>query len=277
MFPILFSLGPFHLFGHDLGPLRFYSYGLCLAVALGLSIYLYSRDAGKYIAPKFGLTFAQGQQKVFDLGTWVVICAILGARIFYVMENHTEFENGRWMDAFKIWQGGLVFYGGLFGAFAGGIYWAYTEKWPVVYACDLVAPYVLLGQAIGRVGCFLNGCCYGNEDHVHGLIFPGANDNIPHLPTQLWELYGDLALFFILLWARRWIIRTPYLSIALYGFTYGVLRFVIEFWRRSWDKRYLVVFNSASQAVSGILVLVSIIVIIVVLLNQGKNRQTPAN
>jgi len=128
----------------------------------------------------------------------------------------------------------------------------------MAFSFDLSAPYILLGHAVGRIGCFLNGCCYGIVDPVHGMVFPGGEDQLPHLPTQLWEMVGDFALFFMLIWARRWTLRYSWLTLALYGLTYGILRFVIEFWRRSWDKRYLFVFNSASQAVSGILILVSI-------------------
>ncbi len=258
MYPVLFSIGPFLVFGQSWGPLHFYSYGLCLAVALGLSITLFAKDAGKYIAPKIKIAPDVCFQKTFDLGMWVIICSIVGARLFYVLENHQEFENGHWLDAFKLWQGGLVFFGGLFGAALAGYFWLKSEKWPMAYFYDLVAPYILLGHAIGRIGCFLNGCCYGIEDHAHGIIFPGIGDNIPHLPTQLWELYGDLALFFSLLYARRWTLKYPWLTFSLYGFTYGILRYVIEFWRRDWDKRYLVIFNSASQAVSGIMVLLAL-------------------
>ncbi len=262
MFPKLpFSIPAFTLLGHVFGPIYFYTYGLCMAVALGFSIYLFAGDAGRFIAPKVGLTYQQGFQKAFDLGVYVIVCSLLGARIFYVLENHSEFGNGQWPDALKIWQGGLVFYGGLFGAVAVAWIWFKVEKWPMSYCFDLVAPYILLGHAIGRVGCFLNGCCYGNVSYQYGLVFPGAGDNLPHLPTQLWELAGDLGLFFLLLWVRRWTIRYSWMTFSLYGLTYGVLRFVIEFWRRDWNKRYLIFFNSASQAVSGILIFISIAVI----------------
>lgn len=295
MYPILASLGPVTLFGHVFGPLHFYSYGLCLALALGVSITLFARDAGNHIAPKLGQTFEQGFQKTFDLGMWVIICSILGARLFYVIENNNEFSGkfidnyfvwqplnfvnltfpvfGPWKQAFFIWQGGLVFYGGLFGAIIAATIWFQSEKWPFAYSFDLVAPYILLGHAFGRVGCFLNGCCYGLVDHVHGLVFPGAPDAQPHLPTQLWELYGDLALFFLLLWARKWTIKYPWLTFSLYGLTYGTLRLVIEFWRRDWDKRYLIIFNSASQAVSGLIILVSVAMILWIF---SRRRKIPS-
>ena len=264
MHPILATWGPFLIFGHSFGPVRFYSYGFCLALALGVSITLFARDAGRKMAPKVGLSYDQCFQKVFDLAMWVVVFSIIGARIFYALENHDEFK-GHWLDAFKVWQGGLVFYGGLFGAVIAAFFWFRAEKWPFALSFDLVAPYILLGHAIGRVGCFLNGCCYGNVDQVHGLVFPGAPDQLPHLPTQLWEMYGDLALFALLLWGRRWTLRYSWLTFSLYAFTYGILRFVIEFWRRDWDKKYLIFFNSASQAVSGILILLSAAFIIWIL------------
>jgi phosphatidylglycerol:prolipoprotein diacylglycerol transferase len=241
-----------------------------MAAALGFSIYLFAKDAGQYIAPKVKLSYEQGFQKAFDLGVWVIICSILGARIFYVWENHDQFTGSSWVDAFKIWQGGLVYYGGLFGAVATACVWFRREKWPYSLPFDLVAPYISLGQAIGRVGCFLNGCCYGNVDVHYGMVFPGGEDQLPHLPTQLWELAGDLALFFFLLWIRKWTIRFPWLTISLYGFTYGLLRFVIEFWRRSWEKHYLIFFNSASQAVSGILVVAALGVIGLIFWNNRK-------
>jgi phosphatidylglycerol:prolipoprotein diacylglycerol transferase len=155
----------------------------------------------------------------------------------------------------KIWEGGLVFYGGLFGGLAAAAIWVRIEKWPVSDGFDLVSPYILLGQAIGRMGCFLNGCCYGVEDDHYGLVFPGGEDNLPHLPTQLWELAGNLVLFFLLIKARKWTLPYRWLNFALYGFTYGLLRFVIEFWRL---KRTSFLFNSVSQEVSGILVILSL-------------------
>ncbi len=261
MYPILLSLGPFSFAGHVWGPLHFYSYGLCLALALGISITLFAYDAKRNLAGKVKLNPELVFQKVFDLAVGVIFASLVGARLFFVLENHQEFT-AKWWEAFYIWQGGLVYYGGLFGAVIAALVWFQHEKWPMAFSFDLVAPYISLGQAIGRMGCFLNGCCYGVVSNKYGLVFPGGEDNLPHLPTQLWELAGDMILFFLLLGARRWTIRYPWLGLSLYGFTYGILRLVIEFWRRDWDKRYLIFFNSASQAVSGLLIAVSLAVIV---------------
>jgi phosphatidylglycerol---prolipoprotein diacylglyceryl transferase len=269
MHQYLWSGGPVTLFGHSFGPFHIYAFAVCLTLGLGVSIFLFARDAGKYIAPKVGLNYEQGLQKALDLGIWVILCSLVGARLFYVLENHVEYT-GKWLDAFKVWQGGIVFYGGLFGAVAVTIFWFRLEKWPPAFSFDLVAPYILLGHAFGRVGCYLNGCCFGIVDQAHGLIFPAAADNLPHLPTQLWELAGDLTLFFILILARKWTIRYAWLTASLYGLTYGLLRYIIEFWRREAGSQFLVFFNSVSQAISVALIVVSLITIIWIYLRRRK-------
>ena len=123
----------------------------------------------------------------------------------------------------------------------------------------------------------MNGCCYGNEDHVYGIVFPGAPDQLPHLPTQLWEMAGDLILFCLLRWGRKWTLRYPWLTLSLYGSTYGSLRYVIEFWRRDWNKHYLVIFNSASQAVSGLIVILSLAMMFLILWDAKKARKSSVN
>lgn len=271
MHPILYSFGSFHLFGFVIGPVQLYSYGFCLATALGLSITLFARDAGKYIAPRAHLARQEAFQKTFDLATWVILASIAGARLFYAIENYPEFE-GHWIEIFYVWQGGLVYYGGLFGGALAAIIWFVRHKWPLAYCADILAPYIPLGQAIGRMGCFLNGCCYGIVDAKHGLVFPGIGDGEPHLPTQLWELYGDLILFGGLWWVRRYTLKYPWLTLSAYGLTYGLLRFAIEYWRRDWDKRYLYYFVSASQAVSAFLVVLSLVAILWILWQGPKKR-----
>jgi phosphatidylglycerol:prolipoprotein diacylglycerol transferase len=269
MHQYLWSSDVVTLFGHSFGPFHIYSFAVCLTLGLGVSIFLYARDAGKTIAPKVGLNYEQGFQKALDLGIWVIVCSLAGARLFYVLENHAEYA-GKWLDAFKVWQGGIVFYGGLFGAVAATYFWFKIEKWPLAFSFDLAAPYILLGHAFGRVGCYLNGCCLGIVDTAHGLVFPAALDNLPHLPVQLWELAGDLALFFVLIGIRKWTVRYSWLTLSLYGLTYGILRYTIEFWRREAGAQFLVFFNSVGQAISAALVVVSLVTIIWIYFSRRK-------
>lgn len=271
MHPILYSFGSFHLWGWTIGPVDLYSYGLCLAVALGLSITLFARDAGIFIAPRVQLTRPGAFQKTFDLAVWVILSSIAGARIFYALENYPEFV-GHWYEVLFVWQGGLVYYGGLFGGALAGVIWFRYHRWPLAYSADLLAPYISLGQAIGRMGCFLNGCCYGIVSEKHGLIFPSIGDGKPHLPTELWELYGDLILFAGLWWVRRYTLKYPWLTLSAYGLAYGLLRFGIEYWRRDWTKRYLIYFVSASQAVSAFLIVISFAAIVWIVWRGPKAR-----
>lgn len=252
MHPILCSFGPFHWGTWVWGPFTLNTYGLMIALAFAVNVPLLARDTGRWLGPRVGLKPTEAFQKTWDLFVWVIPASLVGGRLFYVLENHAEFH-GQWLDAFKIWQGGLVFYGGLLGALLAAWFWMRREKWPVALFLDIAAPYVLLGHAIGRVGCYAEGCCAGVVDSVHGVVFPGLGDGLPHLPTQVWELYGDVALFLGLLLIRKKLLPRSGAAFALYVLTYGSLRYVIEFWRRDGSVHYLGVFLSPSQALSAIL------------------------
>jgi len=254
MHPILFTIHPFTMFGRSFGPFELYTYGLMLALAFAVGLPLLAKDTGRFLAPRVGLTPEQGFNLTFDLFTWVIPFSLVGGRLFFVVENHTEFT-GSWLEWFYIWEGGLVYYGGLVGAVLAALVWLHKNKWPIPLFLDLAAPYILLGQAFGRVGCYSQGCCGGIVDPVHGVIFPGLGDNLPHLPTQLWELYGDLALFLALFLVRKKLMKHSGVMISLYAVTYGLLRYIIEFWRRDGSKHYLHWFLSPSQAMSFFLVL----------------------
>ena len=240
MYPILLTIGSFHL----------YSYGLCMATAFAVGIYLIARDLSKYLVPELGLKREEIFQSTFDLFSVIIPVSLIGARIWFVLENHQLFTGSHWIQAFYIWQGGLVWYGGLLGAFVAGFFWLKHKKWPIAKVLDLTAPYVLLGQGIGRIGCFLNGCCYGVVSAKYGMIFPAIGDNLPHLPTELYEMVGDFALFGLMLLLRKKTIQYAWWNICFYSFTYGVLRYILECYRRNGSKHYLIYFLSPSQAFS---------------------------
>ncbi|MCP4446618.1 MAG: prolipoprotein diacylglyceryl transferase [Myxococcales bacterium] len=134
------------------------------------------------------------------------------------------------LAVFKFWQGGLTFYGGMLLAIPGGMLFARRRNIGALLAADLLAPALMLALAVGRVGCFLNGCCYGAETAGSlGVLFPGHY--LERHPTQLYESLFALALFAVL----RWLLR-PLLSRdgQLFGAmltSYGVFRLGIELLR----------------------------------------------
>jgi len=210
MYPILFSIGP----------LTLRSYGLMVALGFALSIYLAWREAQRE---------GVDSEKFLDMALWVVISGIIGARILYVVVSWQEFVNNP-LAIFKIWQGGLVFYGGFFMAVAAVFIYCRRYQLPLWRIMDICAPYTALGHALGRIGCFLNGCCYGRPHETWGVVFPSLQDNIPRLPTQLFESGINLILFVGLLFLRR---RQHFAGQILwtYVFCYAVLRFILEFFR----------------------------------------------
>jgi phosphatidylglycerol:prolipoprotein diacylglycerol transferase len=246
----------------QLGPLKVYSYGFFLAVSFAVTIPLLARDVGKHLAPRMGLPAHEGFQKTLDMFTFNILFSILGARLFYVLENFKEFM-GNWVSVLYLWDGGLVYYGGLFGAVVSAYFWMKKNRWPMPLFYDLAAAWILLGQAFGRVGCWFSGCCYGIAcGPSHGVMFPGG-DGKYHLPTQLWELAGDLALCLFILWVRRRTLKKPWATFALYGLTYGVMRFVLEIWRREpADPKFLSVFLSPSQFISAAMVVIGLFVFV---------------
>ncbi|MCK5243575.1 prolipoprotein diacylglyceryl transferase [bacterium] len=210
MHPILFSIGPFTL----------KTYGLMVALAFAVSIVLAWKQAGRE-----GID----SDTFLDMTLWIVIGGILGGRVLYVIVSWHEFVENV-LDVFKIWQGGLIFYGGLFMSILAVILYCRKKQLSTWQILDICAPYAALGHAIGRLGCFFNGCCYGPVNTTWGVIFPSLGDNLPHLPTQLMESVANLLLFLGLLAFRP---KRQYVGqlVWLYIFGYAVLRFGLEFLR----------------------------------------------
>ena len=138
MHRIIFTIGPFSL----------YSYGLLMAIAFITALYVTTRVA---INKKID------KDRVIDMATWIILGAILGARAWFVIENFHFFKNDL-MGILRIWEGGMVFYGGFVGGVIAGIYYVKKSKLNRAIMADIIAPGLAMGIAIGRIGCFLNGC-----------------------------------------------------------------------------------------------------------------------
>ncbi len=200
-----------------IGPLSVYSYGLMLALAVLLCAFFLRKEAKER---------GYDPDPILDLVFWTVMAGIIGARLFYVALNLGYFiENP--LEIIRLQRGGLAFHGGLaLGALTAWIFLK-KHKMPVAQTLDMVVPYVALGHSIGRIGCFLNGCCYGKEV-PWGIYFPVHQARLH--PTQLYESLGLLIIFFVLKRFQR-VAKRPGEATILYLLLASALRFFNEFFR----------------------------------------------
>lgn len=220
MFPVLLELGPFTL----------YTYGLSLVAAFFLTAYLARRSSQKFSQR---LLAVQGDQ-ILDLFTWLLVGGIIGGRLFYVW-LHLDVFQYQPLEAFAIWQGGLVWYGGFIGGLITAWIYAKVTRIPILKLTDQLVPYVALGHAVGRLGCFANGCCYGRPtDAWYGVRFAGHP--YPVIPTQLIEAAGLGAVYWVLRRAqdKGWLCRRGLVT-GSYLLMYAILRFCVEFVRGDQD------------------------------------------
>ena len=165
---ILFSI-PFSALHSGLPDVPIYGYGLMLFCAFIATSWLAARMSRRErIEPRL----------VVDMAIWLFIGGIAGARTVYVIQYWHTFENRPWTDVFRLWDGGLVFYGAIFGAVPTYFiyHWFMLRKHQVSHwrMLDVVAPCIAIGLAFGRVGCLFTGCCYGNIacDQCPAIHFP---------------------------------------------------------------------------------------------------------
>ena len=204
----------------EIGPLTLYSYGLAFAISFLVGIWMCARRA-----PAYGLT---GDQ-IYDSAVPVLLAAFVGAKGVYLV---TSWNDIAWSlsELVSIMRGGLVYYGGLIGGTAGTIWWLNRRKLSVLAYGDVLAPGMGVALAIGRVGCWLNGCCYGSQA-AWAWPVPALGDGVPRHPVQLYEAAGALSLGLVLVLFPR--PRSDNRGAALGWFLagYAVLRFVIENFR----------------------------------------------
>lgn len=204
----------------SLGPLTIHSYGLLIAVGVFLALLLMGLRARQSGFPP--------SEKVFDLVFVTLVSGFLGARLFYVFQEWNWYGSHPW-DILKIWEGGLVYYGGVIAAFAGFFLYVRSNRLPFFQATDFVIPYIAFVHAFGRAGCFLKGCCYGKPfSGPWAVKFPFLPEAVH--PVQLYEVIFNLALFSLLV---AWVRRKPFPGAvtSLYLILYSIARFFLEFLR----------------------------------------------
>ena len=220
MFPTVLKLGNLHI----------YSYGVMLFISFVCGIAIVEHRAKKFgVDPK----------KVTDLALWVLLAVVVGSRLFYVAFHWSEFSNDL-IGIIAFWRGGLaglMFYGGFLGGIIAGVVFVWLNKLPVRKLMDAVAPAIMLGEGFTRVGCFLNGCCFGGPTSGHfGLVYPPESPagatflGQPIHPTQLYSSAAGFGLFLLALWIER---RRPASVVlaAILLIIYSLFRFGIDFVR----------------------------------------------
>jgi phosphatidylglycerol---prolipoprotein diacylglyceryl transferase len=231
----------------ELGPLTVYTYGLLLAAAylLGLKLAMVRAEAR-------GLDHA----RVMDLGIYIIISALVGAKLLLVVTDYKSFF-GDPRELLTLARSGGVFYGGLILAVAVALWYIRKVGLPLWTTCDVFAPGIALGHVIGRLGCLFAGCCYGKPTTVPWAITftnPDAFANVgtplnqPLHPTQLYEAGAELLILLLLLVTEKKGRPFAGRTFWLYMFLYAVSRFVIEFFRG--DARGNVGIFSTSQFIS---------------------------
>ena len=247
-----------------------YAYGVLLAVA-----YLAGLQMAVVRARRLGLD----SNRVLDLGIYLIIAALVGAKLMLVAVDFNYFRQQP-RELLSLVRAGGVFYGGLIAALGVAIWLVRRYALNLWTVADLMAPGIALGHVIGRLGCLLAGCCYGRPTSVPWAITftsPEAAANvgtplgIPLHPTQLYDAGAELVILVLLLVTERRGRPFAGRTFWLYMLLYAISRFVIEFYRG--DERGIILGLSTSQFVS---VVIAPLAILMLLRLGGRGRvQTP--
>jgi phosphatidylglycerol:prolipoprotein diacylglycerol transferase len=229
MFPRLFTLPAFDLLGREIGPLSLHSYGVLLALAFLAGLW-----AAGWQARKAGMNASA----IADMAVYVLIAGLVGAKLLLLVVEWSHYSRNP-RELFSLVQSGGVFYGGLIGALPVAWWYARRHSLSGWQTADVLAPAVVIGQSVGRIGCLAAGCCHGRAAEVPWAIsfsdeyarsVSGTPLGTPLHPTQIYESVACLIIFFILVAiASR---KKFHGQVALaYVVLYGIARFVIEFYR----------------------------------------------
>ena len=319
MYPVLFTL---RVGGREIG---IHSYGVLIAIGLALGILLAYRQARRV-----GLDGG----RVLDAAFWMTLTGLVTSRLAYVLVNAGDFARvcihgsgsgdgggiglsrsfGRvFADCarvFAVWQGGLVFLGGVAGAAWVAYRFAKREGWSFAVVGDLFAPALALGHAFGRLGCYAAGCCFGkastaawavafprgsvayDELAAAGAIAPGADLTPPLHPTQLYEAVGELAIAAALIALRPRLARRPGALLFGYLAAYALLRFAVELCRGDVARGWIAELHTPRLAALlrlptgepvllsvgqlGSLLVLAALAVVIMVRRRRRARQTPA-
>lgn len=233
-----------------------HSYGVLVASAFLVGIWLAQREARRR---------GQDGERVADLAFWILVAALVGSRIYFIFVNWDDYFGagrtlvstpfGRIPRLLAVWEGGLVFYGGFIAAALTALVYMRRHRMPFLAHADTLIPSVAFGHFLGRLGCFCAGCCWGeiarrplawavkfppaslayqsfeSRPHPEAYLAAGRLTTLPLHPVQLYESFGELAIFLALVVVVRPRKRFHGQVLAVWLLLYAVLRTVVELFR----------------------------------------------
>ncbi len=210
------------------GPIPINWYGITTALGFLVGGYLVWRRAPKFAVPR---------DKIEGLMLWIVVGAVIGARLYFLVQNDFDSYLAEPWRMFAVWEGGLAFFGGLFGGIAAAFLYTRREGLSFSRVADLFAPAIPIGAAIGRISCGLAGMDYGTPTNLPwGVVYTNPHsyaptDGIARHPDQYYELLGDLLIASILFRLRG---KLPDGGLfLLYLILFSILRFFVFYVRGS--------------------------------------------
>lgn len=240
----------------DLGSIKLYTYGLFLALGFMAAVWFSKRNA------KF---YNTSDQVISDLFFVILLSAVVGARFLYVLINFDAFRNNP-LEIFKIWNGGLVFFGGFITAVGACLILLKLKKLPIAKTADIIAPGIALGHSIGRFGCLFAGCCYGKTcDLPFAIKFTNPDGlaplNVYLHPTQIYMVISNFLLFLVLMWLQK---RKKFhgMVFLVYIMLYSAFRSGIEFFRGDFRGDFFFEFLSMSQGIGLVVSFVALVMLI---------------
>ena len=255
MFPVLFSIGP----------LTLHTYGLFVAIGIIVGI---------LVTVRIGKAYGIEPQQIIDMGFIMILSGIIGSRIVYVFMNFSYYVEYP-LHIFKLWQGGLVFSGGLVAVILVLAWHVRIKDYTLLQIGDLWSPAAAIGQAIGRIGCFMAGCCYGKAtdmpwavvfNHPHTIAEP----NIPLHPTQIYSSITSFIIFIVLMILNA---KKKFDGQVLFWFMilHSTARLFIERFRG--DDRGVVLNDwSMTQLITTLILIASVIMILI--LNSRHEKES---
>lgn len=228
MHPVFLKIGNFVI----------YWYGVFVAIGVFLSIFLFQKECKKENLK---------DEIVNSIIFWTVLTGIIGGRILHVLVNLTYYSLNP-LDILKIRNGGMAVEGAILFSLIFIIIYTKFKNISTIKILDKMAVFVPLGHSIGRIGCFLNGCCYGRETNFFlSVKFPFLEKRVH--PTQLYYSFLYFVLFLILFKLSKKLRDFKGIIFSVYMISFGIIRYFVDFLRGDLKKTYLGLYSTQIIAV----------------------------